>query len=491
VAKDPYYKRCKCRDEEGKDLGPDCPKLRRADGSWNPKHGTWYFGLELPRGPGGKRRPRMRRGGFESRDAAQAAYDEAKAMIRRGGDPANRELAGDYLRKWLDERIDLKATARRTYGITVNTYLIPLLGHVEMTQLQADDVGKVFATIREWNDSLAAGKPVRPHQRHVGPEAMQRIRAVLRAALNDAVDDGILGFNPAMRKRVRMETVRKWKPLAWTPAREAVFWKAYRDRLSKDTTTRGDRAYLVWRNMDLRPVPAMVWTPDQAGKFLAYATGHRLCDMFELIMLTAIRRGEACGLARDHVDLDASELLVGAERVQVGWEVVQQDPKSEAGWRPIALDDREKALLRKISAGQAEERLAWGDDWQETGLVFTVEDGRPVHPDAVSDTFGRLAFAAGLPPVRVHDLRHAWASYALSGGISPAVVQQRLGHSTIKLTLDTYTTVLNDLARTAAKTVGDIIPARPADGTPGQKDSIGTPLRLVAGDTKRRQTRNA
>jgi integrase len=488
--KDPVYKRCKCRAGDGKDLGPACPKLRRADGSWNPKHGTWYFALELPRGPGGTRRPRMRRGGFDSRTAAESALEDAQSKVRRGGDPAIRLKVGDYLRKWLDERIDLKKTARRTYGMTIGTYLIPLLGHIELARLSADDITVAFATIREWNEKLAAGEPVRRYQRNVGPEAMQRIRAVLRVALNDAVDDGKLAYNPATRKRVRMETIRKWKPLAWTPAREDAFWKAYRDRLSRDTTTRGDRAYLAWRNMDLRPAPAMVWTPDHAGKFLAYATGHRLCDMFELIMLTAIRRGEACGLARDHVDLDASEILIGTERVQVGWDVVQEDPKSDAGWRPIALDDREKALLRKISAAQAGERLAWGDDWHETGLVFTMEDGSPIHPDAVSDAFGRLAFAAGLPPVRVHDLRHAWASYALSGGISPAVVQQRLGHSTIKLTLDTYTTVLNDLARTAAKTVGDIIPARPADGTPGQKDSIGTPLRLVAGDAKRRQTRN-
>lgn len=74
---EPAYKRCLCRDDDGRELGSRCPKLKRADGSWSPKHGSWCFALELPRGPGGKRRPRMRRGGFATRDDAAAAREAA------------------------------------------------------------------------------------------------------------------------------------------------------------------------------------------------------------------------------------------------------------------------------------------------------------------------------------------------------------------------------------------------------------------------------
>ncbi len=73
---EPVYKRCKCRGADDKDLGANCPKLKRADNSWNPKHGTWYFALELPPGPNKKRRPRMRRGGFETREAAIEAREK-------------------------------------------------------------------------------------------------------------------------------------------------------------------------------------------------------------------------------------------------------------------------------------------------------------------------------------------------------------------------------------------------------------------------------
>jgi hypothetical protein len=81
---DPIYKRCRCRDEQtGRELGAKCPKLKRADGQWNARHGTWYFRLELPTGPGGKRRTPLRQGGFSKREDAEAAREAARDKLRR------------------------------------------------------------------------------------------------------------------------------------------------------------------------------------------------------------------------------------------------------------------------------------------------------------------------------------------------------------------------------------------------------------------------
>jgi integrase len=457
---EPVYKRCKCRGQDGKDVGPGCPGLRRADGSWNPRHGTWYFALELPPGPGGKRRPRLRRGGFASRDAALAAREDAKGQLGRGADPSLRITTGDYLLQWLSQRADLKPTTRRNYRLAFATYWVPLIGHVPLTELTADHVAEAFNVIREWNASLAAGTPVRKYQRHVGPSAMHKLRIPLRAALNDAVDSGKRAFNPAERRRIRMEAVPTRKPLAWTDARTEAFWASYRKALAASKITRHDKEFLVWRTMTLRPVPMMVWTPDQAGRFLdhAYAAKSPFADLYELYMLTGMRRGEGCGLSWPHVDFDAAELLVGKARIQVGWEVADMDPKSEAGWRPIALDEHGVALLRKRKTQQAADRLAWGEAWQGTGIVFTLENGAAPHPDRVTAEFERQAFAARLPPVGIQGLRHGWATYALAGGVDIKVVQERLGHSTSKLTRDVYTTVLTEVARQAAKTVSDMIP---------------------------------
>jgi integrase len=463
---EPIYKRCKCRSDDGKDLGARCPKLRRADGSWNPRHGTWYFALELPPGPGGKRK-QMRRGGFGSRDDAIDARDQAKAKLGKGADPSSRILTGRFLADWLAGRPDLKRTTKRGYGLIITTYLDPILGHVELDKLGGPGgtayVSEMVATIEGWNASLAAGKPVRKYQRHVGPAAMQRIRACLRAALNDAVDQGLIAYNPATR--VRMAPEKRQRPVVWTAGRAAAFWDAYRRELAAAKAAAGGRhvdAFDIWKRMALRPARVMVWAPQDTGAFLDYAAGHRLSALFEVIASTGMRRGEACGLPWTDVDLAGAELAVTTERVQVGWEAVEDEPKSEAGRRPIALDKATVTVFRQHRKRQLAERLAWQDAWVESGKVFTREDGSALHPAAVTELFERLAFAAGLPPVNLHALRHGAATYALAAGLDIKIVSARLGHSTSALTRDVYTSVLPDVARAAAEATAAMIPRRRA-----------------------------
>ena len=96
---------------------------------------------------------------------------------------------------------------------------------------------------------------------------------------------------------------------------------------------------------------------------------------------------------------------------------------------------------------RAEERLAVGPRWRESGLVFTWPDGRPIHPQRFSTWFEQLARAAGLPRIRLHDVRHSYATAALAAGIPAKVVSERLGHATIAITMDTYSHVLPGLGR--------------------------------------------
>jgi integrase len=262
-----------------------------------------------------------------------------------------------------------------------------------------------------------------------------------------------------------MDTEERRKPIVWTGDRKARFWAAYRKRLLETPEGRGDRGLTTWRRMDLRPGPVMVWEPADLGAFLDYATGRsRWITAYELIAATGMRRAEVCGLPWDEIDLDGAELGVSKTRVQVGWEVAEVSPKSEAGRRTNSLDAYIVKVLRAWRRQQLEERLAWGTDYIESGLVFTRENGEPIHPDTLTESFERLAFAAGLPPIKLHGLRHGWASYALKAGVDISVVQRRLGHSTSQLTRDTYTGVLSDLDRAAADSVAAIIPRRSKRG---------------------------
>jgi hypothetical protein len=293
-SRDPYYKRCGCRGEDGKLLGTRCPKLRRADGTLNPRHGTWYFRLELPPGPGGKRRAPLRQGGYATRDDAEGAREQAKARLRLGGDPSARDKTGPYLQAWLDGRRKLKTTTRRRYQSSIDLYLAPLLGHISLDQLRPEDVTGMFATIREWNAALARGEPVRKHQHHVGPTTMQRIRATLRVALN-AAGPARVPYNPA--KGLEMDSEPQQRPKAWTPERTAAFWIGLDQYMAEHP--RADR-FKQWRKLSPRPGDGV---DPRAGRPVSRlhpgrpAGGHARGDRSDRY---APRRGVRAALDRGH-----------------------------------------------------------------------------------------------------------------------------------------------------------------------------------------------
>ena len=141
-----------------------------------------------------------------------------------------------------------------------------------------------------------------------------------------------------------------------------------------------------------------------------------------------------------------------------GHEVQFGAPKTRAGQRRVDLDEGTIAVLRGVRRRQAEERLAWGPAYEDTGLVFTHEDGRGVHPEVITKTFRRLAQRAGVRVVRLHDLRHGSASLQLAAGVDLAVVSKRLGHSTLTLTSDTYSHLIGGVGRDAAERTRALVP---------------------------------
>jgi integrase len=193
---------------------------------------------------------------------------------------------------------------------------------------------------------------------------------------------------------------------------------------------------------DQPPVPRremQVWWPEQTRGFLVATHEHRLTGCWLLLATTGLRRSEVCGLPWAALDLDAGRLSVVQTVVMVDrTPTLVADTKSASSRRTFELDPVTVAALRAHRTRQLSERLAWGQAWTDTGLVFVREDGTILHPEWLTAEFRKLAETAGLPRMRLHDLRHSYASSALAAGVPIEVLSRRLGHSRISITQDVY-----------------------------------------------------
>ena len=203
-------------------------------------------------------------------------------------------------------------------------------------------------------------------------------------------------------------------------------------------------------------------SPEQVGKLVTAMTEDRLASLFLTMLGTGLRRGEALGLRWSDVDLDHAVLTVrnqlrrepGRLDPEVGERsgaaLVLVEPKTSSSKRIVPLCDWVVEALKMHKVRQAAERQALGAAWREGGFVFTTTIGTPVDPRNASRAFSELAKEAGLGKWHVHELRHSSASTSLAQGVPVEVVSAFLGHSSIRMTVDTYGHIGDSQLRTAA-----------------------------------------
>jgi integrase len=197
------------------------------------------------------------------------------------------------------------------------------------------------------------------------------------------------------------------------------------------------------------------WTGEELGSFLDSVEEHRMGALFTFLALTGCRRGEALGLRWS--DLDLTDTGGRASIVQtvgkVAGKTVVGTTKTTAGRRVVSLDAGLATVLRQHRRAQNELRLLMGAGWRDLNLVFPSHIGEHLYPETVSRVFRETVDGLELPPIRLHDLRHTWATLALQAKVHPKVVQERLGHANVGITLGTYSHVAPTLHDEAAETV--------------------------------------
>jgi integrase len=218
---------------------------------------------------------------------------------------------------------------------------------------------------------------------------------------------------------------------------QAVKWRM----LSNNPTERVDLPR--HKREETRPL-----SPEEARRFLKAAHGTRFGVLFELLLATGLRPGEALGLKWEDVDLTTGRIAIQRSLTRAG---DLQEPKTARARRSIPLPPSVTASLRQHRRKQAEERLAT-PNWRDLDLVFPAETGSPMQDrHVVRRYFKPLLLAANLPAnIRLYDLRHTCATLLLAAGENPKIVSERLGHASVSLTLDTYSHVLPDMQESAA-----------------------------------------
>ena len=368
----------------------------------------------------GKRR-QIKRSGFTTRVEAERALAELVDSVSKGTMAHDeRQTLAHFLAEWLaeKERHGLRPTTLRSYRHHIDGLIVPLLGRERLRDLRPTYVEQL---LRE------AAKP--GNSRNMGPASIRRVHATLRSALATAKRRRLITFNPA----VDVELPSAPRPRA-------------------------------------RP-----WEPAELGAFLDSIASDRLAPLFELIAGTGLRRGEAVGLRWADVDLERAQLVVRQQIVGLDGQqapcpycggqhlgAVFGRPKTASGEdRVVELDGGVAGVLLAHRLQQDAERATWGAAYSDHGLVFAREDGSPIAPERVTKRFGQMISAAGLRPIRLHDLRHGQASLMLAAGVPMAVVSKRLGHSTIALTSDTYSHMLEGVGRDAAERAAALVPRAP------------------------------
>jgi integrase len=192
------------------------------------------------------------------------------------------------------------------------------------------------------------------------------------------------------------------------------------------------------------------WPANDLRTFLEHVRPHRFYAAWLVAGTSGLRRGEILELHWRDVDLDAARLAVRFALVMVDNSPTWSEPKTAKGRRSVPLPAETVAALRAHRAHQLKERLALGTGYRDEDLLFCREDSATLRPDTFERTFDRLAAQAGLPPIRLHDLRHTFATLALSAGVHPKVVSEILGHASIAITLDTYSHAVPAMQEEAA-----------------------------------------
>lgn len=363
--------------------------------------GSWTIWVDLGRDPGtGKRKQQT----FTIRGSKRDAERELRTVLTRIESGAHvkptKLTVGEYLQSWLRDYVFSNTAPSTAHGYSdiVTSHLIPELGRFPLTALRPSHIQAYYSRMLEGGRRDGKGG--------LSAQTVKHHHRVLYEAIKHAVKHGLLIRN----------------------ATEAV------------DPPRPENKEMV--TLDLNDVHTLL----DAAHDTPYYT------LFYTALYTGLRRSELLGLRWKDINLDLATLSVVQTLHYVSEKgYVFKEPKTKRSRRLVDLSPSLAFLLRKHRANQELERKLLGRSLMPNDLVFSYPDGAPLPPNSITKAFHKLVKSLGIPGVRLHDLRHTHATLMLRQGVHPKVVSERLGHSSVAITLDTYSHVIPGIQAAAAQ----------------------------------------
>jgi len=350
---------------------------------------------------GSLRLPNGKRKDFygKTKQEVKEKLKKAQAQLEQGTlVTAKHQSVASYLEYWFTiKRPNVRASTVVSYRGIINNHIVPHIGSIKLQKLTCDHIQALYSTLLE---------------KGLNPTAVGMVHTVLVSACKDAV---------------------KWKRIAVSPC----------ESVTAPRQVRKDMKFL---------------TVEQARHLLDAARGHPLEAMLVLAVLTGARRGELFALHWEDINFRKGTVHIHRSLSYknadgLGCTYREELPKTAAGIRTIPLPDIALEVLKVHKARQLKQRLQCGDAWKNLDLVFCTGVGSYYNQSNHHTAFRKILKAAGLPFIRFHDLRHSAATILLSMGVNPKVIQERLGHANITITLGRYAHVTESMQHEANKTL--------------------------------------
>lgn len=361
--------------------------------------GKWAIVIDLVDGAGKRRRKWHT---FHTTSKRKAEEECARLVTQlKGGNyvEPTKQTVAEFLEEWLGFiKPAVSAKTHERYAEICRKTIAPQIGSVVLAKLKTDRIDAALSKMLQEGRRDGAGG--------LAPRTVHHARRVLIKALGQAVT---------------------WERLAKNPASATTAPKVSRARMT-------------------------AYDASQTASLLAALRGTRMHVAVLLAVTCGLRRGEIAALRWRAIDLDAKVLAVVESAEQVKGSVVYKEPKSGHA-RTVAMSATVVAELRAHRARQAEEQLRLGLRPAGDSFVVAQIDGAPLQPRSITHEWVRLVQRTDLPRIRFHDLRHSHASQMLAAGVHPKIASERLGHSTIAITLDLYSHVMPGMQADAAEQV--------------------------------------